>query len=83
LEDKWLFDEAYNNTVVNGTYKTAQVLNTSVEHKTIDASVNGVGKFIYASSNKLRKLQSGMVGFYLFIMVVGVILLFSLLFFIN
>jgi NADH-quinone oxidoreductase subunit L len=82
LEDKWLFDEAYDKAIVNPIYASAAGLKTNVEEKVIDGGVNGVGNFIQWASNKLRFLQSGMVGFYLFTMVAGVIILAILLFFI-
>ena len=83
LEDKWLFDEAYDNAVVKPTFAAANVLKTNVEEQVIDGAVNGVGKLLHAASNRLRYLQSGMVGFYLFIMVAGIIALAILLFFIH
>jgi NADH-quinone oxidoreductase subunit L len=83
LEDKWMFDEAYQNTIEKPIYSSANVLNTNVEEKGIDASINGVGKLVHAAANKMRYLQSGMVGFYLFIMVAGIIALATLLFFFH
>jgi NADH-quinone oxidoreductase subunit L len=83
LEDKWLFDEAYDNAIVKPTFAAANVLKTNVEEQVIDGAVNGVGKLLHAASNRLRYLQSGMVGFYLFIMVAGIIALAILLFFIH
>jgi NADH-quinone oxidoreductase subunit L len=83
LEDKWMFDEAYNNAVIKPVYSTAATLKNSIEKNVIDGGVNGVGKLLDFASNKLRYLQSGMVGFYLFIMVAGIIGLAVLLFFIQ
>jgi NADH-quinone oxidoreductase subunit L len=80
LENKWYFDEAYDNTIVKPIYNTSDVLNTTIEPKVIDGLVNGVGTSLQKASSKFRFLQSGMVGFYMFIMVAGVLLLFSLLF---
>jgi NADH-quinone oxidoreductase subunit L len=82
LEDKWMFDEAYTNAIVKPVYRATSSLKNNVEQKAIDGAVNGVGSGIQFLSNKLRYLQSGMVGFYLFIMVAGIILLAALLFFI-
>jgi len=46
----------------------------------IDGIVNGLGKLSVKSSKGLRLLQSGNVGFYIFMMVAGIIaiLIFSL-----
>lgn len=80
LEDKWEFDEAYNHAIEQPIMKTSNALNTTVEPKFIDGIVNGVGKIIQSGSAKLRLLQNGMVGFYLFLMIVGAIALFAALF---
>jgi NADH-quinone oxidoreductase subunit L len=82
LEDKWMFDEAYDKAIVQPIYKGASILQSKVEDNGIDGGVNGIGKLVQLGSNKLRYLQSGMVGFYLFIMVAGIIGLAVLLFFI-
>ncbi len=83
LENKWYFDEAYDNVIVKPLYNTSDVLNTTIEPKAIDGMVNGVGTTLQMASSKFRFLQSGMVGFYMFIMVAGALLLFSLLFLIR
>ncbi len=80
MENKWFFDEAYNNALIKPIYKTSDALNNSIEPKGIDGLVNGVGSLFQSASTKFRLLQSGMVGFYMFIMVAGALLLFSLLF---
>jgi NADH-quinone oxidoreductase subunit L len=83
LENKWYFDEAYDNAIVKPVLNTSSVLNSTIEPKGIDGLVNSVGTTLQKASGKFRLLQSGMVGFYMFIMVAGVLLLFSLLFFIK
>jgi NADH-quinone oxidoreductase subunit L len=80
LEDKWYFDEAYEKVIVNPIQNTANTLNTNIEPKIIDGGVNGVGQLVNWSSKKLRLLQSGMVGWYLFVMVTGALILLALLF---
>jgi NADH-quinone oxidoreductase subunit L len=77
LEDKWLFDEAYENVITKPTLGVANVFDTNIEKGFIDKIVNGVGDMVYSLSNKFRMLQSGMVGFYLFLMVVGAAILFA------
>jgi NADH-quinone oxidoreductase subunit L len=83
LENKWYFDEAYDNTIVKPVFNASNVLNTTIEPKGIDGLVNGVGSTLQKASGKFRFLQSGMVGFYMFILVAGTLLLFSLLFLIK
>jgi NADH-quinone oxidoreductase subunit L len=63
---KWFFDEAYDKTVVNSSKALGNAFNDYAEPKVID--------------KKLRFLQSGMVGFYMFIMVVGAIAIFATMF---
>ena len=47
----------------------------------IDGAVNGVGKLVNWSSGKVRLVQSGQVGFYIFAMVLGITVLFAISFF--
>jgi NADH-quinone oxidoreductase subunit L len=77
---KWFFDEAYDKTVVNSSKALGNAFNDYTEPKVIDSVVNGVGDLVNAGSKKLRFLQSGMVGFYMFIMVVGAIAIFATMF---
>jgi NADH-quinone oxidoreductase subunit L len=49
-----------------------------VEKGFLDAAVNGVGKLVEVGSTKFRLLQNGMVGFYMFMMVLGIIILFAM-----
>jgi NADH-quinone oxidoreductase subunit L len=79
--DKWYFDEAYYNTIVKPTFKTSEVLNNTIEPKGIDGAVNGVGRFVDFAADKLRHLQTGLVGSYMFIMIAGAILITALIFF--
>ncbi|MFM2387401.1 MAG: NADH-quinone oxidoreductase subunit [Bacteroidota bacterium] len=76
---KWFFDEAYDNSVVKPTYASGAVLDEYAEKKGIDGVVNGVGDTIRLASQKMRLMQSGMVGFYMFIMVLGAVALFAAL----
>ena len=76
FEEKWHIDEAYDATIVKPLYKKAFFYEKYVEKMGIDGLVNGVGKLIQDGSNRLRILQSGLVGFYMFLMVLGIALLF-------
>jgi NADH-quinone oxidoreductase subunit L len=49
-----------------------------IEKSGLDGIVNGIGKMIQLGSTRLRLLQSGLVGFYLFLIVIGIVLLFAL-----
>jgi NADH-quinone oxidoreductase subunit L len=77
-DDKWYFDEAYQNLIVSPLFKLSAWVERVVEKSGIDGAVNGVGRIIEVGSTKFRLLQNGMVGFYMFMMVLGIILLFAL-----
>jgi NADH-quinone oxidoreductase subunit L len=81
LENKWYVDELYNAIIARPLDGLSRLLDKYAERKGIDGIVNGVGKSIKWGGNRLRLLQSGQVGFYIFIMVLGIVVLFSLSFF--
>ncbi len=76
FENKWYIDELYNTLITKPLQALSVFFNNIVERSGIDAIVNGIGKGIQAGSNKFRLLQSGLVGFYMFLMVIGIIILF-------
>jgi NADH-quinone oxidoreductase subunit L len=73
LENKWYVDELYDNTIVKPIAGTASFLNKTIEKFGLDGAVNGVGKAIHAASRQFRLLQSGQVGLYILLMVLGLI----------
>jgi NADH-quinone oxidoreductase subunit L len=75
LANKWYVDELYNALVVRALDLLAQFL-VFIDKNIIDGIVNGVGRLIQYSSRQLRLLQSGQVGGYVLLMVVGIIVLF-------
>jgi len=81
LENKWYVDELYDAIVVKPLGGLSRLLDKYAERKGIDGLVNGVGKTVKWGGDKLRLLQSGQVGFYIFIMVLGIVVLFTLSFF--
>jgi NADH-quinone oxidoreductase subunit L len=76
FENKWYIDEMYDGLIVKPLQSFSRWTEQMIEKSGIDGIVNGVGRLIQYSSNKLRLLQSGLVGFYLFMIVAGMILLF-------
>jgi len=81
LENKWYVDEIYDAIVVRPIEALSNLLDKFAERKGIDGIVNGVGKTVRWGGDRLRLLQSGQVGFYIFIMVMGIVVLFTLSFF--
>lgn len=78
FEDKWYFDEAYEKIIIHPIQYVSGFLHSVIEKLGIDGFVNGVGKWILYGSTRLKSLQNGLVGFYIFFMVLGIILLFAL-----
>ncbi len=81
LENKWYVDEIYDAIVVRPIEAFSRFLDKYAERRGIDGIVNGVGKTVRWGGDRLRLLQSGQVGFYIFIMVMGIVVLFGLSFF--
>ncbi len=78
FEKKWYLDELYDAVIVKPIMLLSAFLEKFVEKAGIDGLVNGIGKSVQWGSTKVRLMQNGMVGTYLFLLVLGMILLFSL-----
>jgi NADH-quinone oxidoreductase subunit L len=76
IANKFYVDEAFDYVFVKPYYSLSKFLNNVVDKKGIDGIVNGVGKSINYGSRQLRLLQSGQVGSYLLLMVIGMLILF-------
>jgi NADH-quinone oxidoreductase subunit L len=83
LENKWYVDELYEKVVVKPLNQLAAVLNDFIERYVIDGVVNGVGRVVNYGSRQLRLLQSGQVGSYVLLMVLGMLVIFVLQFFLR
>lgn len=81
LENKWYIDEIYDAVVVKPLQGLSSVLDKFVEKQGIDGIVNGVGKTVRWGGDRLRLLQTGQVGFYIFMMVLSMVMLFVISFF--
>lgn len=81
LENKWYLDEFYDAIIVKPIAAISGLLDRFAERQGIDGIVNGVGKTVRWGGDKLRLLQTGQVGFYIFIMVLGIVVLFTISFF--
>ncbi len=81
--NKWYFDELYQKIIVTPLQNVSTFFNNIIEKKGIDGIVNGTGKFVNYSSRQLRWLQSGQVGAYILLMVIGMLLLFIIQLFIK
>lgn len=76
LQNKWYVDELYSAIVAKPLMALAHFFNNIIEKKGIDGLVNGVGKAVQYSARQLRLMQSGQVGLYVLLMVIGMMILF-------
>lgn len=83
LANKWYVDELYNAIIVKPLNWLGKFLNNFVERDVIDWTVNGVGKMIGYGSRQVRLLQSGQVGSYVLLMVLGILAFFVIQFFVK
>jgi NADH-quinone oxidoreductase subunit L len=81
LENKWYIDELYDALIVRPLKSVSAVADKYMERLGIDGVVNGVGKTIRWGGDRVRMMQNGQVGFYIFVMVIGITVLFALSFF--
>lgn len=76
LANKWYVDELYHTVIILPLKSLSVFFNNVIEKKVIDGVVNGTGKAVNYGSRQLRYLQSGQVGAYVLLMVIGMLVLF-------
>lgn len=76
LANKWYVDELYDAVITRPMHAFGDFLGNVVDKKGIDGIVNGTGKFVNYGSRQVRWLQSGQVGAYILLMVLGILGLF-------
>jgi NADH-quinone oxidoreductase subunit L len=76
LANKWYVDEFYDALIVRPLDALGKFFNRFIERWVIDWIVNGVGRLVQYGSRQIRLLQSGQVGGYVLLMVVGILILF-------
>lgn len=83
LENKWYVDELYDRVIVRPINAIGKIFNQYIEKGFIDWIVNGTGKLVHYGSRQMRWMQSGQVGSYVLLMVLGMLVFFVLQFFIK
>jgi len=83
LSNKWYIDELYDRIIVKPVYAIARFFSVQVEKGLIDWMVNGIGRLTLYGSRQLRWIQSGQVGSYVLLMVLGILVFFVIQFFIK
>ena len=76
MRDKFYVDEIYDTLIVKPLNALGDFFNRVVEKEVIDGIVNGTGRLVQYGSRQLRYLQSGQVGAYVLLMVIGMVILF-------
>ena len=76
IKNKFYVDEIYDSLFAKPYRSLSNLLSNVIDKKGIDGIVNGVGRGINYGSRQLRLLQSGQVGSYLLLMVIGILVLF-------
>ncbi|MFD1167381.1 NADH-quinone oxidoreductase subunit L [Sphingobacterium daejeonense] len=71
--NKLYIDELYDTLFVRPLNSLSKFLHSVVEKAGIDGLINGIGDLFVSSGKGIRQLQSGNVGFYIFMMVIGII----------
>jgi NADH-quinone oxidoreductase subunit L len=72
--NKFYIDEFFAALFINPLQKFSGFLQNSIDFKIFDRIVESVGKFVMFSGSKIRLMQTGNVGFYLFAMVICIVL---------
>jgi NADH-quinone oxidoreductase subunit L len=75
LAHRYYADELYSAIIIRPALWTGRILGSFLENKVIDATVNGMGHLAVRAAGMFRYLQTGHVGFYLFLMTIGIILI--------
>ncbi len=83
LENKWYVDELYDRIIVKPVYAIGKFFNQQIEKGLIDWLVNGSGRLVQYGSRQMRWVQSGQVGSYVLLMVLGMLIFFVIQFFIK
>ncbi len=76
--NKYFIDEIYHTIIVRPLYALSHAFDIFIEKLGIDRIVNGFGEFVQEGSKTLRLLQNGSIGFYIFAMVIGILVLLTL-----
>jgi len=83
LENKWYVDELYNAVIVNPLKSLGSFFNNVIDTKVIDGAVNGVGRLVKYGGRQFRWMQSGQIGSYILLMVIGMLLVLVVQFFLR
>jgi len=72
---KFYVDELYQFIIVKPLYSISEMFHDVIERMGIDRLINEMGNSVILGSRGARHLQNGGIGYYIFAMVIGIILL--------
>ena len=72
---KYMVDELYDNMITQPLNFISHALHKVVDNQLVDGIVNGIGTSVNWTSSKIRLVQSGNIGFYIFVMVISIVLI--------
>ena len=72
---KYWVDEIYENVITKPLNFFSDALHKVVDNQVVDGLVNGVGRVVTWFSGILRYAQTGNIGFYVFVMAIGIVLI--------
>jgi NADH-quinone oxidoreductase subunit L len=75
LTNKYYVDELYNGIIVKPLYWLSNIFDIFIERLGIDKIVNAFGGSVVEGGKVTRVSQSGSIGYYIFLMVLGVVLI--------
>ncbi len=75
VSGKYFIDELFDLLFVRPVMWLSGFLHRIMEIRIVDGIVNGVGILVNRTGNTLRYLQTGNIGFYLLMMILGIILI--------
>jgi len=75
ISKKYYIDELFNALFVKPVLSLSRFFHRVIEKEIIDGMVNGIGRIVVWSGSTVRYLQTGNVGFYMFMMILGIILI--------
>ena len=75
ISKKYYIDELYDFIISKPLLRMSGFFHEVIELRFIDRMVNGVGNIVVWTGNTVRYVQTGNVGFYMFIMILGIILI--------
>lgn len=75
---KFYVDELYQAIIVRPLYSISEMIHHVIERLGIDRLINEIGNSVILGSRGARHLQNGGIGFYIFVMVLGIIALLAM-----